>query len=218
MKKTTKLAMLVLTAALLAGCKTTVETEVKVSDLLDATSKQIAGNLLVEVPACQSHEDSRQPSKILVDVQQAVPGIFSDAKYEECFRKGFDSYARFSMPIVLTKGSDGKLASQSHINLVSNERQLLSVSVPESIKAKIESTQKKSPVGKLDLNFEIKVKNDTGEALPFAAIAVFVDKQPVVYGVLTVKPGQSFVVALSDVSAKGAVQFGNSLVLAHAKQ
>ncbi|MNJ03768.1 hypothetical protein D3C73_1642290 [compost metagenome] len=52
--------------------------------------------------------------------------------------------------------------------------------MPESIKAKIESTQKKSPVGKLDLNFEIKVKNDTGEALPFAAIAVFVDKQPVV--------------------------------------
>ena len=79
MKKTTKLAMLVLTAAVLAGCKTTVETEVKVSDLLDATSKQIAGNLLVEVPACQSHEDSRQPSKLLEDVQQAVPGIFSDA-------------------------------------------------------------------------------------------------------------------------------------------
>jgi len=218
MKKTTKLAMLVLTAALLAGCKTTVETEVKVSDLLDATSKQIAGNLLVEVPACQSHEDSRQPSKILVDVQQAVPGIFSDAKYEECFRKGFDSYARFSMPIVLTKGNIDKLASQSHVNLVANELDLLSVSVPQAIKAKINSTQKKSPVGKLDLKFQIKVKNDTDKPVSFVAVAVFINEQPVVYSDSTVKPGGSFIVTLSDVSAKAAVEYGNALALVHKRK
>ena len=218
MKKTTKLAMLVLTAALLAGCKTTVETEVKVSDLLDATSKQIAGNLLVEVPACQSHEDSRQPSKILVDIQQAVPGIFSDAKYEECFRKGFDSYARFSMPIVLTKGSEKTLASQSHVNLVANELDLLSVSVPQAIKAKINSTQKKSPVGKLDLKFQIKVKNDTDKAVPFVAVAVFINELPAVYMDLIVDPGRSFLVTLSDVSAKAAVENGHALALVHQRK
>lgn len=38
-----------------------------------------------------------QPSMVLLDVQQAVPGIFSDAKYEECYRKGFNSFARFSL-------------------------------------------------------------------------------------------------------------------------
>ncbi|CAM4408790.1 hypothetical protein [Bordetella pseudohinzii] len=173
------------------------------------------GNLLVEVPACQSHEDSRQPSKILVDVQQAVPGIFSDAKYEECYRKGFDSFARFSLPIFLDKDRDGKLASNSHINLVSNETGLLSVSVPDAIKARIKSAQKKSPVGALDLKFAIKVKNDTGKEFPFSAVAVFVDQEPYVFANLTSKPNGSFLVTLSDVSAKSAVENGDAMVLMH---
>lgn len=206
MKRTTKVALAVLCATLLAGCKTTVETEVNVSDLLSSPSKQLAGNLLVEVPACQSHEDSRQPSKMLVDVQQAVPGIFSDAKFEECYRKGFDSFARFSVPIFLDKELDGKWASDSHINLVSNEKRLLSVGIPDAIKAKINNAQKKSPVGKLDLKFAIKVKNDTAKELAFSAVAVFIDQSPSVFSNLTSKPNGSFLVTLSDVSAKSAVE------------
>lgn len=213
MKRTGKVALAVLCAAMAAGCKTTVETEVNLSDLLSSPTKQLAGNLLVEVPGCQSHEDSRQPSKILVDVQQAVPGIFSDAKYEECYRKGFESFARFSMPIFLDKDVDGKLASPSHVNLVSNGQGLLSVSVPESVKAKLASAQKKSPVGKLDLKFAIKVKNDTGKEFPFSALAVFVDQNPHVFSNLTSKPGGSFLVTLSDVSAKAAVENGDAMVL-----
>ncbi|MNX47304.1 hypothetical protein D3C86_778550 [compost metagenome] len=213
MKRTTTVAMLVLSSALIAGCKTTVETEVNLSDLLSSPTKQLAGNLLVEVPACQSHEDSRQPSKLLLDVQQAVPGIFSDAKYEECYRKGFESFARFSIPIILDKDMDGKLASASHINLMSNEKGLLSVGVPEGIKAKISSAQKKSPVGKLDLKFAIKVKNDTGKDLPFSALAVFIDQGPHVFSNLTSKAGGSFLVTLSDVSARAAVENGSAMVL-----
>ncbi|MNK70365.1 hypothetical protein D3C87_897830 [compost metagenome] len=217
MKRIT-VATLVISAAMLAGCKTTVETEVNLSDLLNSSTKQLAGNLLVEVPGCQSHEDSRQPSKLLLDVQQAVPGIFSDAKYEECYRKGFDSFARFSLPIFLDKDMDGKLASASHINLISNEKELLSVRVPESIKTKINNAQKKSPVGKLDMKFAIKVKNDTGKELPFSAVAVFIDQGPHVLSNLTTKAGKSFLVTLSDVSAKAAVDSGNAMVLMHKSQ
>lgn len=215
MKRTVKVALVVLCAAMAAGCKTTVETEVSLSDLLSSPTKQLAGNLLVEVPACQSHEDSRQPSKVLVDVQQAVPGIFSDAKFEECYSKGFDSFARFSMPVFLDKDADGKLASPSHINIVSNEHGLLSVSVPEAIKKKISNAQKKSPVGKLDLKFAIKVKNDTGKEFPFSAVAVFIDQAPYVFSNLTSKPNGSFLVTLSDVSAKSAVENGDAMVLLH---
>lgn len=215
MKRTGKIALVVLCAAMVAGCKTTVETEVSLTDLLNSPTKQLAGNLLVEVPACQSHEDSRQPSKILVDVQQTVPGIFADAKFEECYRQGFDSFARFSLPIFLDKDMDGKLASNSHINLISNERGLLSVGVPNAIKEKINSAQKKSPVGKLDLKFAIKVKNDTGKAFPLAAVAVFIDQVPVVFSNLTSKANGSFLVTLSDVSAKSAVENGDAMVLLH---
>ncbi|MFY1939502.1 DUF7424 family protein [Achromobacter xylosoxidans] len=215
MKRTGKVALAVLCVAMVAGCKTTVETEVSLTDLLNSPTKQLAGNLLVEVPACQSHEDSRQPSKVLLDVQQAVPGIFSDAKYVECYRKGFDSFARFSMPVFLDKDADGKLASPSHINLVSNERGLLSVSVPDAVKAKISNAQKNSPVGKLDLKFAIRVKNDTGKEFPFSAVAVFIDQAPVVFSNLTSKPDGSFLVTLSDVSAKSAVEKGDAMVLLH---
>lgn len=215
MKRTGKFALAVLFAATVAGCKTTVETEVSLTDLLSSPTKQLAGNLLVEVPACQSHEDSRQPSKVLVDVQQAVPGIFSDAKFEECYSKGFDSFARFSMPVFLDKDEDGKLASPSHINIVSNERGLLSVSVPEEIKKKIGSAQKKSPIGKLDLKFAIRVKNDTGKEFPFSAVAVFIDNSPFVFSNLTAKANGSFLVTLSDVSAKAAIENGDAMVLLH---
>lgn len=218
MKRTTKIALAVLCSILVAGCKTTVETEVSLSDLLNSPTKQLGGNLLVEVPACQSHEDSRQPSKLLLDIQQAVPGIFSDAKYEECYRKGFDSFARFSLPIFLDKDMDGKLASASHINLISNEKGLLAVGVPDSIKAKIKHAQKKSAVGKLDLQFVIKVNNDTGKDVPFSALAVFIDQSPHVFSRLTTKAGGSFLVTLSDVSAKAAVEDGNAMVLLHKSQ
>lgn len=215
MKTTGKVALAALCAVLMAGCKTTVETEVSLTDLLSSPTKQLAGNLLVEVPACQGHEDSRQPSKILVDVQQAVPGIFSDAKYEECYRKGFDSLARFSLPIFLDKDMDGKLASNSHINLISNEKGLLSVGIPDAIKAKINSAQKKSPVGKLDLKFAIKVKNDTGKEFPFSAIAVFIDNAPYVFSELTSNANGTFLVTLSDVSAKSALERSEAIVLLH---
>lgn len=215
MLRTRKIAVVAMATALLAGCKTTVETEVGLSDLLTAPTKQLAGNLLVEVPACESHEDSRRPSDVLVDVQQAVPGIFSDAKYAECYRKGFNSFARFSLPIFLDKDRDNKLASESHVNLVSNDEGLLSVSVPKSVKAKLAAAQKKSPVGALDLSFAIKVRNDTGKDFSFSAIGVFVDQKPHVFSTLTAKAGGTFVVVLSDVSAKAAVENGYAMVLRH---
>lgn len=205
-------ALAVGVAALLAGCKTTVETEVSLSDLLSSPTKQLPARLLVEVSGCASYEDSRQPSKSVLEVQQAIPGIFADAKYEECYRKEFSSFAQFSVPIFLDKDMDGKLASASHINLVSNEKGLLTVGVPEQIRTKIAAAQKRSPAKAFDLKFTIKITNDTGKDVPFTVVAAFIDQAPHVVSKLTSKPGGSFVVALSDVSAKAAIQNGEARV------
>lgn len=213
MSRMKRIAVLACVAALISGCKTTVETAVSLSDLLTAPSKQLPGNLYVEVPSCQSHEDSRLPSTSVQDVQKAMPDIFSDAKYQECFRKGFDSYVRFSVPIFLDKDLDGKPASPSHINLISNEKALLRVSVPDQVKARIINAQKRSPVGGLDLKFVIRVKNDTGKDFAFTALAAYIDRTPHVFNSLTVKRGGEFVITLSDVSARSALDKGEALVL-----
>lgn len=197
---------------LVVGCKTTVETEVNISDLLSSPTKQLPGSLIVEVPACQDYQDSRQPSSTLVEVQKMVPAIFKDAAFSECYRQQFNSFARFDVPLVLDKDKDGKLASQDHINIVSNDANLLAVAVPAKIKAGLENAAKRGPGSSFDMSVNIKVNNDTGADFNFTAIAAFVDGQPQVFGNLTSKPNGSFTVTLSDVSVQTAVN-GQAMVL-----
>jgi len=111
---------LVVGVLLITGCKATVETEVSLTDIQQSESKLINGDLYVEVAACNSYEDSRKPSDSLVRAKQNVPSIFNGAEFVECFSKEFDSFAHFSIPIALDKDEDGKMASDSHINLISN--------------------------------------------------------------------------------------------------
>ena len=112
---------------LLTGCKATIETEVSLKDILEAETKTIGGDLYLEVAGCSSHEDSRKPSDSVIKAQQTIPSIFADAKYIECFSKGFNSFAHFSIPVVLDKDKAGKPASESHINIASNSETLLAV-------------------------------------------------------------------------------------------
>lgn len=197
---------------LIVGCKTTVETEVTISDLLSSPTKQIAGALIVEVPACQDYQDSRNPSNTLLEVQKMVPTIFKDATFKECYRQQFNSFARFELPLVLDKDKDGKLASEEHINILSNESNLLAVSVPERIKAGLENAAKRGPGSALDMRLAVKVTNDTGEDFNFSVISAFVDEEPYVFGNLTSKAGKSFTVSLSDVSVQSALN-GDAMVL-----
>ncbi|MNU00452.1 hypothetical protein D3C72_2435840 [compost metagenome] len=49
--------------------------------------------------------------------------------------------------------------------------------------------------------------------MPFSALAVFIDQGPHVFSNLTSKAGGSFLVTLSDVSARAAVENGSAMVL-----
>lgn len=213
-----KTSLVVLSVILLAGCKTTVETEVSVSDLLTSGTKTIPGNLYVEVAACNDHEDSRKPSSTLIKTQEIVPTVFPEAKYEECYRQKFDSFARFIVPIVLDKDQDGKLASENHVNIVSNKDNLLSVAVPEVIKSNLDKAKHQGPGTAFKMNVSIKVNNDSGQDFPFTVMASYVDDQPQVFSNLTAPAGSSFVVRLSDVSVSSALDNGSTRVLIHAIQ
>ena len=209
-----KISLIIITVLALSGCKATVETEVSLKDILESKTKTIAGDLFVEVAGCNDYKDSRQPSSSLVKVQQTIPSIFQDAKYVECFRKEFDSDARFTIPVVLDKDKDGKLASESHLNIISNADSLLMVGIPQSIKANMERVKNNSfGTSTFDLKVNIKVNNDTGKEFPFKVIAAYVENQPYVYGDLTSKGNGSFTVTLSDVSVSSALENGTAMVL-----
>jgi hypothetical protein len=210
-----KLNILFLIVAL-TGCKAFVESEVKLSELLTSKTKDIAGDLYIEVSSCSSYEDSRQESKSLIEAKNAVPQIFSGAKFVECFEKKFDAYAHFSLPIKLDKDKDDKLASDSLLNIVSNDGSLLTVGIPPVINQRLEQLQKNSYGTKsFDLIVNIKVINDTGKDHPFKVISAYIENEPYVYGDLTVKAGGSFTVRLSDVSVDQAKSSGAAMVLLH---
>lgn len=214
-----KVLAVALATVFIAGCKTTVETELSISDLLTSETKIIPSNLYVEVAACNDHEDSRKPSSSLVKAQETVPTVFAEAKYEECFRKKFDSFARFTVPVVLDKDKDGRLASDAHINLLSNNDNLLAVAIPTKIKTNLDNAAKRGMgVSALKLNFNIKVSNDTGKKFPFTVLASYVENKPYVFENLNVEANSSFVIKLSDVSVSSALDNGSARVLVHADQ
>ena len=194
----------------ITGCKANIETELTFKDLLVSKTKAIQGDLYIEVAGCNSHEDSRKPSSSVLKIQESIPGIFYNAKYIECFSRNFDSYAHFNILITLDKDSDGKLASQDNINIISNAKTLLTIAIPEPLKDRIEKGKKNN---NLKLNVNIKLTNDSGKLVDFKTISAYIDGTPYIYQELTAPINSSFVVTLSDVSVDHATQGNPSTVL-----
>ncbi|WP_157471906.1 hypothetical protein [Desulfuromonas sp. DDH964] len=68
-----------------------------------------------------------------------------------------NSYARFTIPVFLDKDKDGKLASESHLNIISNADSLLMVGIPQNIKANMERVKNNSFGTSA---FDLKVNNE----------------------------------------------------------
>lgn len=208
-----KIAALAAVVLALAGCKTTVNSEIAVSELKGGQSKELPGDLYVEVAGCSDFEDSRKPSKTLLDVQQKVPGVFPTAVFKECFTQKMNSYAHFSMPLFLDLDKDGKLGSEKTINVLSNDTALLGLSVPAGIQKQI-AKAKDGPIGSnLKLTVAMKVTNDTKEEFRFSVGSAYIDDTPVIDTVLSAPPGASFVVRLSDVAVDAAVSGKDRAIL-----
>ncbi|WP_353668589.1 hypothetical protein [Marinomonas sp. THO17] len=201
---------------LLTGCKSIIETEVKLSDLLNSPTKKITGDLYVSVAACSSYEDSRLESEAVRESKTTVKDIFPEARYVECFQKKFDSLAHFNIPITLDKDDDSQLASNDSLNIISNKKELLKIAIPASINNRINKLEKSSfGMGDIELSVHIKVDNDLSTDHPFKVVSAYIDDTPYVYGALSSKKGSSFDIKLSDVSVGQARLNGDPLVLLH---
>lgn len=197
----------------LISCKGKIETEISVSEILSSPTKLISGDFYLEVISCSDYEDSRNPSDSVIQAKEKIPIVFSGAEYVECFTKEMDFFAHFKIPIALDKNLTANLASDDHINIVSNSKALLMLGIPKGIKIKLE--QLKKDIFGLDIDFSvfITIKNDTDQDFSFNAFSVYVDENPFVINLLTMRPGMSFVFKLSDVSIDQAFYNGVSLVL-----
>jgi hypothetical protein len=204
---------LVLTATGLAACKTTIETQVNLSDILGTDPRTLVGDLYFEVSACDNYEDSRKPSDSLLRAQDEVPVVFPDAKYVECFTQRFDSFAHFKTEVALVK--DAQALVPDRINLVAiNPDALLALGIPEGMRNRL-NRMREDNLTSLELETIIHVKNDTGQDFPFRVLAAYINDEPAVYGIMTSKPDrEKFTLKLSDVSIDAALKYGVAQVLA----
>lgn len=203
-----------------SGCKTIVETEVKLSELLSGKSKDIQGALYLEVASCSSYEDSRLESDSVTEAKIKVPQLFVGAEYKECFKKKFNSYASFSLPIRLSaKEIDGEFESNSTFSIFSKNAFLLVVGIPKSLNAKIDEFQKKNYAKSSDFKFNIKISNDTGEDHTFTALSSYINKKPYILNDnFSLKKGDDAYITLSDVSIDHARELNYAFVLMNNKK
>ena len=211
--RTLGVAGLILTTTTLAACKTTIETQVSLSDILGSEPRTFVGDLYFEVASCHDYEDSRQPSKSLLRARDEVPVVFPDAKYVECFSQRSDSLAHFKTEVALVRNANALAADR--INLVAfNPDVLLAVAIPESMRNRL-NRMREDNLTSLDLEVIIHVKNDTGKDFPIRVLAAYINDDPAIYGVLTSKPDRErFTLKLSDVSIDAALKYGVAQVLA----
>ncbi len=88
--------LIIITSLLFSGCKATVETEVSLKDMLESKTKNINGDLYVEVATCNSHEDSRKPSSSVIEARKTIPGILVTQNILNAFQKNL-THSRISV-------------------------------------------------------------------------------------------------------------------------
>ncbi|CDG20362.1 conserved exported protein of unknown function [Xenorhabdus poinarii G6] len=148
---------LVVAASVLAlsGCKVDVETKVNTDDLTSVDHKVVKGDINVEVSSCTHYEDSRQDSKDLIKLKQKIPTIFTNAEYVECYRKNFDSYAHFTIPVAVgVLPDDGQLGDKADIFILSHQKTYAGAVIPKDVLDKIKKAQK-DMMGKLNIRMSI---------------------------------------------------------------
>jgi len=208
MKKRLSIVSIAL-AMFLGGCSANIATTVKMSELLDNKSKQLNGELYIEVSSCNNFEDSRKESENLIKTRKAILNGFTDSKYNQCFKKSFTSYAMFNVPVQLAH--DKNSISSKYINLITDRNYLLSLNIPKDLQKNIYRIQKDN-ITKSKINVGIKVINDIKD-VPFTALSVFIDDVPFIAKQLTSHKNTSFIMKLSDVSVQTALKEDLAIIL-----
>ena len=209
MKKTTKIFAVTCGALALFACKTDIEKTVNLTDVTDQKMHLENADLNVEISSCSNYEDSRQPSDSLLKVQNRVPQIFPAAKYQQCFKKKFKSYASFTLPVVVGNSDLGvaeglKKGDGSGIGILSStkEDKNLFVMTSKEFSKKIQRLVKKEmKYTDFDFNVILTVKNNTGEEQSFNIENAYFDGKPTPKHIVNLENGGSYKIKLSNVAS-----------------
>lgn len=171
-------------ATLVGGCKSHLTADVNVTDLTGNTIKNTTATLYAEVASCSSYEDSRNPSSSLIEAQQVIPSLFANAKFENCFQQKMESFAQFSIPLMvgsMTKDEDFKPDEIKVFSQIENEL-LLGIHMPKAIKANFEKYNKQefqiNAITPEAVFITIGLINDTDKSLPLDISEGFLDGKP----------------------------------------
>ena len=206
MKKKVILGLAVVSAVLtLTGCKIDMGATIPFSGLLGDEIKTGSADLYVEVPGCNSYEDSRQPSNSLIKAKNEISQILPDSEFKECFNKKFDSYAHFSVPVAYGP-ANAVTDTTSQIRVLHNtDKDLAYVEFGPKLRQDLEKATRKpgisGGISPSDLSIRLKIKNDTEKPVQADVAGVFADDFPVIYAdSVKFEPGKDWVFKLSDVS------------------
>ncbi|WP_103643551.1 DUF7424 family protein [Campylobacter concisus] len=204
-----KFLLLVLIGFLFAGCKTAVLTEVPLSTL-NADNQARTAILNIEVPGCNSYEDSRQESKALIDLKLKIPQVFNGAQFKECYKVKMDSVASFVIPVYFGKNVLETEIQGAELKIGKDQNNNLLVVATRGLRDKIENFQKQS-ISKFDFFVMFKVVNDTGaEVKNLIAESAFIDDTPTYYIDFNMPKDSSVVIRLNDVATNILTQKGDN--------
>lgn len=163
----------------LAGCKLEMEAPILMSKIGSGETFDVSIGL--EVPACNDYEDSRKPSKSLLDLQEKVKSNLPFLTYKECYRKSADSFAGYTMKgMYINESALDKHKNDSSVLLVShvnNGETSLSLVVPVPVKEKLTQLAKDNYVDfRPIISFDLK--NDTDIPITISGTYTYVNDHP----------------------------------------
>lgn len=200
-------------ALLLSGCKIDMGASIPLSGLLGSEIQSSSADLYVEVPACNSYEDSRQPSRGLVDAKNEIAKVIPDSEFKECFKKKFNSFALFSVPIAYGPANKVTDSTNQIRVLHDTENNFAYMAFGSKLKQSLKQASKKpsiaggfSPSG---VSLSLSLKNDTDKTITASFIGVYSGQNPVILANnVEIGAGKDIPVTLSNVTT--AVLFSDN--------
>ncbi|MBQ7659633.1 MAG: hypothetical protein IJS26_02660 [Alphaproteobacteria bacterium] len=182
------IALLLLALVVLSACDIKLRSTINLSDVFSSANKMVISDLMIDVSSCTEE-----------NIQKAVSGIEQNgvkAKYKSCKNEGMDSYAVFSMPLVIVK--DGNEAPNKGDFYLSFKDDKLYIHTSDRMGGLLSTEEGKLKIG--EINFELI--NDTEENIKLNVQSVFLDGQPVLSKIVDVAPYENVSIRLSDVTRK----------------
>lgn len=208
-----KLLAVFIASVTLVGCKVDIGAEANYVDIQSLEHKLITGNAYFEVSSCKNFEDSRLESDSLIRLKKAVPEVFSNAEYVECFEKRMDSYAHYKIPVGVGNFDDGKDIKEvnAELYIFSNEKIRTGVMMSEALINKIKAKEKES-MSNLSFNINLKINGD-GTPVKGYVLSSYVQSEkntasPEVARKLSWKGNKPLVFTLSNTSVDSVMAYG----------